>query len=86
MNTWRELIQIELKRQKENWEDVVSCTLLDKELDERFNGGYGLPNGKPFTLWTHARVYFPTVYRGAEWVSSVSRVPDHIPTEHVGAY
>lgn len=82
---WRKLIEVELKKQEESWVDVVSCTLLEKELDEEFDGGFGAPEGKPFTLWTHDRVYFPVCYDGAEWVSSVSRLPDAVPTEHVGS-
>lgn len=85
-NTWRQLIEIELKQQKEKWEDVVSCTLLERELDEVFYGGYGKPEGKPFTLWTHDRVYFPVTYKGAEWVSSVSRLPNAVATNHIGLY
>ena len=82
---WRKLIEVELKKQEESWVDVVSCTLLEKELDEEFNpDGFEGPEGKPFTLWTHDRVYFPACYDGAEWVSSVSRLPDAVPTEHVG--
>ena len=84
--TWKQLIGIELTNRQEKWEDVISCTLLDRELEEPFVAGYGVPNGKPFTLWTRARVYFPVVYKGAEWVSSVSRLPDDVPTSHVGGY
>lgn len=85
ITTWRKLIETELKLQKESWVDVVSCTLLEKELDEEFDDGFGTTEGKSFTLWTHDRVYFPVCYDGAEWVSSVSRLPDAIPTKHVGA-
>lgn len=86
METWRKLIEKELNAQNETWVDVVSCTLLEKELDEEFDAGFGLPEGKPFTLWTHDRVYFPVCYDGAEWVSSVSRLPDAVPTKHVGGW
>jgi hypothetical protein len=80
---WRELISRELKKQNETWSDVVSLTLTDKELNVSFDAGYGGENGKPFTLWTHNRVYFPTSYDGAENVQSVSRNPNGLPTEHI---
>lgn len=83
-DSWRLLIATELKNQGETWNDVVLCTLLDDELDETFDSGFGAPEGKPFTLWTQKRVYFPVCYDGAEWVSSVSRVPDYVATKHVG--
>jgi len=84
MTTWRTLISEELQIQNETWTDVFSCTLLDSELDVEFDAGYGLKEGKPFTLWTHDRVYFPAQHDGREWVSSVSRLPDGKPTKHVG--
>ena len=84
MTSWRSLITKELENQNETWVDVVSCTLLEKELDEEFDAGFGGVEGKPFTLWTHDRVYFPVCYDGAEWVASVSRLPDAVSTSHVG--
>jgi hypothetical protein len=85
MKTWRMLISEELKKQNETWTDVFSCTLLDSELDVEFDDNYGLVEGKAFTLWTHDRVYFPVQYDGAEWVGSVSRLPDGKATKHFGA-
>lgn len=85
-NTWRRLIEVELKNQEEKWEDIVSCTLLERELDEEFDDWFGRANGKPFTLWTHDRVYFPSVNKGSEAVFSVSRLPDGVATNHVGLY
>lgn len=82
--TWRKLIEQAFKATKESWADVESCTLSEAELDVEFDDGYGGSEGKPFTLWTHKRVYFPTVYDGSEWVSSVRRHPDDQPTSHVG--
>ena len=68
----------------DGWENVVKCTLTEAELDVPFDSGYGGSRGKPFTLWTKTRVYFPVVYDGAEWVSSVPRDPCDAPTLHVG--
>ena len=82
--SWRELLSYALKRHNETWEDVVSCTLSDDELNRAFDRSYGGPEGKPFTLWTRKRVYYPFEYDGAENVRSVSRIPDGIPTKHNG--
>ena len=84
METWRQQIIEEMGKWAETWGDVVSCTLTDAELDVEFDTGYGGKNGLPFTLWTRNRAYFPVCYDGAEWVASVSRMPDGVATEHAG--
>lgn len=84
MTNWKKLIQDEMERQGETFEDLVECTLNDEELVVEFDNGYGGEEGKPFTLWTTNRVYFPVVYDGSEWVGSVSRNPDGKPTYHLG--
>ena len=84
MITWRKEITALMRVYEETWGDIVSCTLTDLELDEKFDDGYGGSEGAPFTVWTHGRVYFPAVYDGSEWVASVSRNPDGIATSHVG--
>jgi hypothetical protein len=55
-------------------------TLSDIELYNEFDSSWGTE----FTMWTKARVYFPVMYDGSEWCSSVSRNPDGIPTDHIG--
>jgi hypothetical protein len=82
--TWRILINDCLSGHNEIWEDVVKCTLSEMELDEKFDDGYGGSEGKPFTLWTKNRVYFPIVYDGAEWVESVPRNPCDEISGHFG--
>jgi len=93
MTTWRKLIAIAMESPKdpgwdrgsgETWANVVACTLTDDELDAEFCDGYGSTNGKPFTLWTANRVYFPIKYDGSEFVAHVARNPDGLPTEHWG--
>ena len=84
MATWRELILDEMKENSETWHDLIACTLSTAELDEEFDCGYGLSEGKPFTLWTRKRVYFPVVYDGSEWVGSVPRNPCNKATQHFG--
>jgi len=81
MKTWRALISDELARQNESWDDVYSGTLLDSELDAEFAEG---ALGEPFTLWTHDRVYFPVLLEAGQAVASVSRLPDGLPTQHIG--
>jgi hypothetical protein len=83
MTTWRKLIT-EAMVPDDSWENVVSCTLSDEELDVEFDDGYGGTRGVPFTLWTKKNVYFPIQYDGSEWVGSVSRKPDGKPTYHMG--
>jgi hypothetical protein len=84
MATWRQLIKDELKTRGDSWDNIVSMTLTKAELDKKFDSGFGSINGISFTVWTKNRVYFPVVYDGAEWVGSVSRNPDGLPTEHIG--
>ena len=84
MATWRELIVHELWNQSERWNDVIQCTLTEDELDVEFSEGYGAEEGKPFTLWTTKRVYFPIVYDGSEWVGSAPRNPCDEAMRHQG--
>ena len=83
-SSWRKMIQNEMEESGETWGDVEATTLTDAELDVMFNNGYGGSEGKPFTLWTHNRVYFPVVYDGAEWVGSAPRNPCEEATGHMG--
>lgn len=84
MSTWKALITEELELQGESWDDIVSITLTEDELNKEFDDGFGSAEGKPFTAWTARRVYFPVCYDGSEWVASVSRDPDGQPTNHCG--
>lgn len=73
---WKTLIEQELKNQNEKWEDVVSCSRLDQELEQ------GTANS--FTLWTHDRVYFPVMIKNKPKVASVSKLPDGNHTNPIG--
>lgn len=91
MTTWRDLITEEMTAQSENWGHVVSLVIgpgdpdtVAFDLDTDFDTGFGWEQGAPFTLWTQHRVYFPACCDGSEWVESVSRDPDGVPTRHVG--
>lgn len=84
MATWHELISDKMEYFGEAWGEVVHCTLTEAEMHEEFDDGYGLAEGKPFTLWTAKRVYFPGCYDGLEFVASVPRNPCDEETEHIG--
>ena len=84
MESWKSMISEEMTKYDDSWDNVVSCTLTEEELRESFDDDFGGQEGKPFTVWTETRVYFPAIYDGAEWVESVSRNPDGKPTGHVG--
>ena len=84
MSSWFDLISFEMKEHGDSFDNLVASTLTDKELHRKFDSGFGRSEGVPFTLWTKGRVYFPAVYDGAEWVASVSRDSDGIPTFHIG--
>ena len=81
--TWRYEITEEMRNQGESWGDVKYCTLTDEQLDEPFDYSYGSVKGKPFTVWTRKRVYFPKEYDGYESCDSVSRIIDKEPTAHI---
>jgi hypothetical protein len=81
---WKEMIEQAMAEKGESWGDVVSIAPLDLDLHKEFYNGYGGTEGRPFTLWTTNRVYFPAQYDGSEWVESVARNPDGEPTDHVG--
>jgi hypothetical protein len=79
--TWRRLLTREFGVTGDTWEDVESCTLRAGDLDKPFDAE--LAEGESFTLWTAKRVYFPGAYDGGQWVVSVSRHPDGIPTDNL---
>jgi len=81
---WAELIASAMKDRGETLADIVSTTLSESEMQDRFYAGYGCHEGLPFTAWTANTVYFPVVYDGAEWAGSVARNPDGKPTDHRG--
>jgi hypothetical protein len=84
LTSWRELIVAEMADHGESFADVKACTITDGELDERFDAGFGGTEGKPFALWTSARVYFPLSYDGAEWCGSAPRHPSDETLAHQG--
>ena len=87
MVTWRELIELELRKHGESFEDIVCSapfTIYDEWMDEEFDGGFGTTNGCAFTVWTKTRVYFPVTHGGYEGVGSALRNPCNVETRHIG--
>ncbi|TDX88456.1 hypothetical protein EDE05_102433 [Neorhizobium sp. R1-B] len=83
--SWKELIIAEMNHHGDDWSKLVSITLSDEEAYQKFDSGYGVTNGKPFTAWTDARVYFPLCHDGAEWCGSAPRNPNGEALDHLGA-
>ncbi len=95
--SWRDLITQVMNLHGETFNDMETVILkvndysdeeprilTVEELDRKFDNGYGGSNGSSFTLWTKNRVYFPVVYDGKEWASSVPRNPCDEAQRHVG--
>lgn len=84
MTTWRK----ELTSAKEEAKDqtpIIALAPNDVTVwDQEFYPGYGRSYGAPVLAWTEARVYFPVVYDGAEWLESVPRNPVSNGRPHVG--
>jgi hypothetical protein len=83
MASWAELIAAAMAEASDPG-PLIASTLTDEEAAVKFDASYGVKNGKPFTAWTAARVYFPLDYDGAEGVGSVPRDPCDEVTEHQG--
>lgn len=84
MDSWRRMIEAKLKAYP--GETIIAVAPNDSVLDIEFDGGFGVPYGVPFTVWTQARVLFPVCHGGAESVASVPRNPSAEETPHVGGY
>lgn len=82
--TWRQAVTAAMKRHGETWADVIGQAPPEGGWDVEFYDGYGIPEGKPFTVWTQDRVYFPVSYDGEESAGSVARNPCSEVTEHIG--
>lgn len=85
MTSWKKLIEIELTKNKESWDDIeYMCPRENNWLDYLFDDDFGSIEGVPFTIWTKNNIYFPACYDGSEWVEKISRNPTNIPTQHIG--
>jgi len=87
--TWREMIVDEMEEHGETLVDVIGSAVTtkrdaDTQYLEELTGCDWESRKKPFTIWTHNRVYFPACYDGGTWVASVPRNPCDEKTEPVG--
>ena len=64
--------------------EKMVTTLSPEELSKKFDTGYGLNEGEPFTAWGDKYVYFPICYDGAEWVGWAPRNPCDEKCHHMG--
>jgi hypothetical protein len=83
ISSWREKL-VEACNESGDRFDDLEMTLTDEQLDQKFDAGYGVPDGCGFTAWSDKYVYFPACYDGSEWVDWVPRNPCNIITNHVG--
>lgn len=84
MTCWQYELQWAMACRGEDLTDLVANTLSAADMARTFDNGYGTIEGQPFTAWSTNYVYFPVCYDGSEYVSSVSRNPDGLPTTHIG--
>lgn len=75
---WIDLINLEFKKNSDDWLDVELCTLPDDELTEEFPNNWGQGSGKRFYIWTKKYVYYVSEYDGIESCKSVPRNPEVI--------
>ena len=77
LESWNEMIAI--------YDDkIIACTLSDKEMEVKFDTGFGSANGVRFAAWSEKWVYFPVEYDGSEWVGRASRCIGDYLAEGVG--
>ena len=85
IKTWKGMLDYELLKNGESWDDVEENTMTDNDMYREFESSFKQhAQGAPFTVWTKNRIYFPCCYDGSEWVGSVSRNLDGKATKHIG--
>lgn len=55
--SWQSLIKKKMRSNKDQWSDIVYCTLDTDQLTKKFDNDYGIAEGVPFLMWTKTRVY-----------------------------
>lgn len=78
MQSWKTLLDYEIRENGESWDDVESNTMTEAEMEKEFIFS---ADACAFTIWTKKYVYFPCEYDGDAAVGHVSRHPDGKPTE-----
>jgi hypothetical protein len=79
--TWREHFE---SARSDDSTRVIAVAPDEATLDVPFYDGYGGSEGPAVLIWTEARVYFPVVYDGSEWIASAPRNPVAEGQHHVG--
>ena len=82
--TWRQELEAAME-QAGDAGPVIAYAPDPATFDVEFDGGYGGSEGPDVLAWTEARVYFPVVYDGAEWIESAPRNPRPEGQGHVGS-
>lgn len=77
----RDMIFEEVWVRGETWENIISMTLSEVELDADLSTG---TDRLPFTAWSENFVYFPVGYDDKNWCGSVPRHPNGQPTPYQG--
>lgn len=75
--TYRMLIEAEMQKRGETWDDVEFCTMPERRLDKPRQLSMHSLDTVPFTMWTKGRVYFPVLSdeMGIVHIESVPRHP-----------
>ena len=75
--TYRMLIDAEMQKHGETWDDVEFCTMPERRLNKLRQLSMHSFDGVPFTLWTKNRVYFQVISDefGIVHIESVPRNP-----------
>ena len=75
--TYRMLIEDELHKHGETWDDVEFCTMPERRMNKLRQLSRHSCDGVPFNLWTKTRVYFPVLSdeMGIVHIESVPRNP-----------
>ena len=76
MTTWRKEFNELFKTTGDKMEDLTFDLAFDiKNLDRKFDGGFGYTDGDPFIAWSKNHVYFSREFDGADYIDYVPRNP-----------
>ena len=75
--TYRMLVDAEMQKHGETWDDVEFCTMSERRMNKLRQLSRHSCDGVPFNLWTKTRVYFPVLSdeMGIVHIESVPRNP-----------
>ena len=64
-----------MSKNNESFEDILYITILDDELERKFDGSFGYKECNDFKAWSKNYVYFNQEYDGSDFVLSAPRNP-----------